>query len=274
MHPHAAGAPAPMAPGNLGSFNGAWGGSWTGMSPNTGWGFGGPNSLGYNPYDEYQWIMTYKFGDAVTGVDVHRAMPYQVTALGLLATVILLALIACLVSYCAGFKMIIGIIWALLLFFATILGGAALIQFYISCMLPEYRFVYTDRRMEQIVGYSFYWALVGLIGIALSFIMSLICVVLLYLRDRSNEGNGNNIERAIVYDNYPTNRGHDNYSNRGHNLSPNQRYVIERESPQPKYVIEKERPVIHIVERSNGRPISPTSQKTVYITDPGHFTPV
>jgi len=66
-----------------------------------------------------------------------------------------------------------------------------LIQFFIACMLPEYRFIYTDRRIEQIVGYAFYRAVVGIVLMLLASLFSIICVVMMYVGRRFSDQNGN-----------------------------------------------------------------------------------
>lgn len=135
-------------------------------------------------HSRYQWVFNYKFGQAVKGDESHRAQPYQEITLILLSVGMIFAIIGCLISYCIGFKSFIGIGWAVFMFLATIISAAAVIQFFITANYPEHRFVHTDRKIEQVIGYSFWRAVVGTIGFALAMIMSVICVVLVILGNR------------------------------------------------------------------------------------------
>jgi len=136
---------------------------------------------------QWQWIFNYKYGKAVDGDEIHRAKDYQENALILLSVALCLAIIGALMSYCAGLRYWFGIGWAVSLFFASVLGAAALIQFYITAMLPNNRYVYTDRKIEQVMGYSFWWAVGGVIGFALAMIKSIVCVALFILAGTRGE---------------------------------------------------------------------------------------
>lgn len=191
---HMAGAPAPAILGGwAGNFHNSplsamEQNSYNYPGYNNGYGYGDVSGYyGYNIAPGGQWIMTYKFGDAVYGDQVHRAMPYQIYALVLLVLTILLAVVGVFMSYCASVKPGLAIAWAILMFVGLILGGAGLIQFYIAAMHPEYRFAYTDRRLQQFVGYSYWWAVGGIIGIGLGMIGAIMAAVLLSLMSRRGE---------------------------------------------------------------------------------------
>jgi hypothetical protein len=190
---HMAGAPAPSVNGIAGdlfgynsynNYNSPLSAMESGSYTH---GTGDGYYYGFNIAPGGQWIMTYKFGNAVYGDAVHRAQPFQIYALVLLALALVLTVVGMMISYCASVKLGLAIGWAVMLFFALILGAAGLIQFYVASMLPEYRFAYTDRRLQQFVGYSYWWAVVGIIGVGLSMILSIGVAVLLSLMSRRGE---------------------------------------------------------------------------------------
>lgn len=187
---HMAGFPAPgLNPGwHEGAFlSGSMSGMEAGAAFTSGTGSGYGYYYGYPMAPGGQWIMTYKFGDAVYGDDVHRAQPYQIYALILLCLALVLATVGILISYCSSVRPALGITWAALLFLAVILGAAGLIQFYVATMLPEYRFVYTDRRVMLFVGYSYWWAVAGMVGIGIAMILSIAMSVLQFLNGKRRD---------------------------------------------------------------------------------------
>jgi len=135
----------------------------------------------------WQWIFKYKFGDAVKGDEVHRAEPYQENTLILLAVSMGFAVIGAFLSYCAGLKVFIGIIWAVCMLISVILSAAGLILFYVAAMQPMHRYVSTDRKIEQVIGYSFWYGVVGAVGFALAMLESIVCIILLILSGRRGE---------------------------------------------------------------------------------------
>jgi len=132
-----------------------------------------------------QWTFKYKFGDAVIGDEVHRAQDYQINCLILQCVGILLAIFGLFISYCACCSIAAGILWSILNFIATLICAVGLIIFYIKCMDPGQRYVNTDRKLEQIIGYSFYYGVIGMVGFAITTVFSISSVVLLFLTGRT-----------------------------------------------------------------------------------------
>jgi len=135
--------------------------------------------------DQLQWTWKYKFGDAVKGDEVHKAQPFQVNTLILLVVGTFLAIIALMFSFCSSCFAFASIGWALSTLFAGILSTAGIILFYVTAMLPEHRYVYTDRKIEQVIGYSFWISVIGTAGYGVAMLLSVVVAILTFIAART-----------------------------------------------------------------------------------------
>jgi len=112
---------------------------------------------------EADWHWRYKFGQSVEGDEDHRWKSYQYNSLILFCAAAFLSFVSAIMSYMAPYFVSVALVWAFITIWPPFLSLAGVIVFFTTAMTPEYNHVFTDRRLELEIGYSFHLAIAATI---------------------------------------------------------------------------------------------------------------
>lgn len=122
---------------------------------------------------EPDWSWKYKFGSAVDGDEQHRWQPYQYNTLILLCVAAFLGFISVVVSYMAPYFITMAVVWLFVSIWPAFLSLAGVVLFFTTAALPNHNHIFTDRRLDLDINYSFYFAVVATVGFAVALALAI-----------------------------------------------------------------------------------------------------